>query len=78
MAAVFVWRLEAADYEDSISAIIPGGSSSGDTNVIEKCEAQLVDSLSKGFQVGDCWDVKTCEQTRYKLKRSTWYCSVLD
>ena len=44
----------------------------------EKCEAQLVDSLSKGLQVGDCWDVKTCEQTRYKLKRLTWYCVVPD
>ena len=47
-------------------------------NAIEKCEAQLVDSLSKGLQVGDCWDVKTCEQTRYKFKHLTWYCLVPD
>ena len=52
----------------------PGGSSSRETNVVEKCETQLVDSLSKGLQVGDCWDVKTCEQTRYKLMHLTWYC----
>ncbi|KAL4564723.1 hypothetical protein LXL04_028792 [Taraxacum kok-saghyz] len=58
---------------DSISAVIPGGSSSRETNVIEKCEAQLVDSLSKGLQVGDCWDMKTCEQTRYKLKHLKFY-----
>ena len=52
----------------------PGGNSSGETNVVEKCEAQLVDSLSKGLLVGDCWDVKAYKQTRYKLKRLTWYC----
>ena len=42
----------------------PRLDSSGETNRFEKCEAQFVDSLSKGLQVGDCWDVKTIEQTR--------------
>ena len=62
-AAVLVWWLVAADEEVSISAVVPGGSSSGEMNAFEKCEAQLVDSLSEGLQVGDCWDVKTCEHT---------------
>ena len=53
-----------AVHEDSISVFIPRLDSSGETNMFEKCEAQLVDSLSKGLQVGDCWDVKTIEQTR--------------
>ena len=78
MATVLVWWLDAADLEVSISAVVPGGSSSGETNMVEKCEAQLVDSLSKGLQVGDCWDVKTCEETRYKLNLLTWYCQVPD
>ena len=49
--------------EVCISEDIPRLDSSGETNMFEKCEAQLVDSLSKGLQVGDCWVVKTIEQT---------------
>ena len=50
--------------EVCISEDIPRLDSSGETNRFEKCEAHFVDSLSKGLQVGDCWDVKTIEQTR--------------
>ncbi|KAL4588858.1 hypothetical protein LXL04_001755 [Taraxacum kok-saghyz] len=49
------------------AVVIPKLDSSGETNKFEKCEAQFVDSLSKGLQVGDCWDVKTIERTRLKL-----------
>ena len=49
--------------EVCISEDIPRLHSIGGTNRFEKCEAQFVDSLSKGLQVGDCWDVKTIEQT---------------
>ena len=50
--------------EVCISEDIPRLDSSGETNRFEKCEAQFVDSLSKGLQVGDCWDVNPIEQTR--------------
>ncbi|KAL4581270.1 hypothetical protein LXL04_017481 [Taraxacum kok-saghyz] len=60
-----VWRwLDMAVNEVCILEDIPRLDSSGETNRFEKCEAQLVGSLSKGLQVGDCWDVKTIEQTR--------------
>ena len=55
-----MWQLN----EVCISEDIPRLDSSVETNRFEKCEAQFVDSLSKGLQVGDCWDVKTIEQTR--------------
>ena len=50
--------------EVCISEYIPRLDSIGGTNRFEKCEAQFVDSLSKDLHVGDCWDVKTIEQTR--------------
>ena len=58
-----------AGNEVCFSEDIPILDSSGDTNMFEKCEAQFVDSLSKGLQVGDCWDVKTIEQTRLVSSR---------